>query len=120
MPEMSRTSEAETGEVVAAELQKLRKDWAWVLVLGIGLVITGIIAVSAPWLMTVGVVTLLGILMLIAGAGQIVSAFTSAQWSGALLHVFVGILYAVIGFLVLENNFLFFNFEVTWQYLYDL
>ena len=41
--------------------------------------------------------------MIVAGAAQVVSAFTAGKWSGVILHLLVGVLYAVVGFLVLEN-----------------
>jgi uncharacterized membrane protein HdeD (DUF308 family) len=46
---------------------------------------------------------MLGILILFAGAGQIVSAFSSGRWSGVFVHIVLGLLYGVTGFLILEN-----------------
>jgi uncharacterized membrane protein HdeD (DUF308 family) len=88
---------------ILEELRGLRKDWGWLMALGIGLVLVGFAAITVPLLATIGVVTVLGILMLAAGAAQIVSAFSCNRWSGVLLHVLIGILYVVFGFLVLEN-----------------
>lgn len=90
-------------EEVLAEMRELRNDWGWLLALGIGLVLAGVAAISVPIVATIGVVTVLGILLLAAGAVQIVSSFSCAKWSGLIVHVLVGILYAVFGFLVLEN-----------------
>jgi uncharacterized membrane protein HdeD (DUF308 family) len=85
------------------ELQQLRKDWIPMLILGIGLAIFGVAAISAPLMATMGIVTLIGILMIVAGAAHVVSAFASAKWSGVFLSIVIGILYAVIGFFILEN-----------------
>jgi uncharacterized membrane protein HdeD (DUF308 family) len=87
----------------ADELRELRKDWIWILALGVGLVLAGGAAISVPLFATVGIVTVLGILMLVAGAGQFVSAFSSARWSGVFLNIVLGLLYGVTGFFVLEN-----------------
>jgi uncharacterized membrane protein HdeD (DUF308 family) len=92
----------ETNPVVS-ELHNLRKDWYWLLALGIALVLGGLVAISVPLIATVGIVTVVGILMLAAGIGQIISAISSARWSGVLLHILLGVLYAVTGFFVLEN-----------------
>ncbi len=103
---MATRSESELMEAVGAELKELRRDWGWLLALGIGLIFGGIAVLTLPQVTGVVplvIVTVLGILMIAAGAAQIVSAFTSGKWSGALLHLLVGILYAVIGFLVLES-----------------
>ncbi len=73
------------------------------LALGILLVVGGTAAIIVPIFATFGVVTLLGILLIVAGIAQIVSAFHCHGWKGVLLHVLLGILYAVTGFLILEN-----------------
>lgn len=88
---------------IADELRELRKDWGWLLALGIGLALAGVAAISVPLLATVGIVTVIGILMLAAGAAQIVSAFSSSKWSGVFVHIVMGLLYGVTGFFILEN-----------------
>jgi len=88
---------------LVSDFHQVRENWFWLLALGIFLTFVGIAAVAVPALATVGVVTVLGILMIVAGAAQIVSAFTAGKWGGVILHLLVGILYAVVGFLVLEN-----------------
>jgi uncharacterized membrane protein HdeD (DUF308 family) len=85
------------------EMYPLRKDWGWLLALGIGLVVIGIGAISVPLLATVGIVAVIGILMIVAGAAQIVSALSSAKWSGVFLYLVIGVLYVVTGFFILEN-----------------
>jgi uncharacterized membrane protein HdeD (DUF308 family) len=86
-----------------AELRELRKDWGWFLALGIGLIFAGVAAITVPLVATIGVVTVLGILLMAAGAAHIVLAFSCARWSGVLIDVLVGVLYVVFGFLILEN-----------------
>lgn len=88
---------------VIAELRELRGDWGWFLALGIGLVFAGIAAITVPFFATIGVVTVLGILLIVAGAAQVVTAFSCSQWSGLLVEILVGVLYVVFGFLILEN-----------------
>ncbi|QDU56774.1 HdeD family acid-resistance protein [Aeoliella mucimassa] len=85
------------------EAKALRDSWLWLLILGVVLVLGGVAAIATPLLATVGVVSLLGILMIVAGVAQIVSAFHCRGWEGVLLHLLVGILYSVTGFFVLEN-----------------
>jgi len=88
---------------VAEEARELRKQWVWLLALGIGHVLIGGVAIAVPFLATVGVVAVIGIAMLAAGIAQIVGAFSSARWSGVFVHIMVGVLYGVTGFFVLEN-----------------
>src|SRR3972149_6492861 len=88
---------------VAEEARELRKQWVWLLALGIGHVLIGGVAIAVPFPATVGVVAVIGIAMLAAGIAQIVGAFSSARWSGVFVHIMVGVLYGVTGFFVLEN-----------------
>ena len=85
------------------ELRQMRKDWGWLLALGIGLVLIGLAAISLPLLATGGIVTAIGILMIVAGAAQIVSGFSCENWSGVFLSIALGLLYGVTGFFILEN-----------------
>ncbi len=88
---------------VSEQLDHLRQSWGWILALGILLVLAGAAAISLPFAATVGFVTLLGILLLAAGVAQIVSAFHCHGWQGVTVCLVVGVLYLVMGFLVLEN-----------------
>jgi uncharacterized membrane protein HdeD (DUF308 family) len=88
---------------IASDLSTLRDSWAWILVMGILMILGGLAAIATPFFATVGVVTFLGILILAAGVAQIVSAFQCKAWKGVLLNTLVGILYLVTGFLILEN-----------------
>lgn len=81
----------------------LKKDWCWLLSLGIALVLLGIVAIGLPFFATLEFVTVLGILLLLAGGFMVVNAFNSPRWNGLLLHLLIGILYIVSGFLILEN-----------------
>lgn len=85
------------------ELAELRNSWGWILAMGICMVVAGVVAISLPLLATVGVVTFLGLILLAAGVAQIISAFHCKGWEGVLLNTLMGILYAVTGFLILEN-----------------
>ena len=89
------------------ELRQMRKDWGWLLALGIGLVLIGMAALSVPLLATglttVAIVATIGILMIVAGAAQIVSGFSCENWSGVFLSIALGLLYGVTGFFILEN-----------------
>jgi len=88
---------------VILEHHPLKKDWFWLFLLGISLVILGTLAISVPFLATLQFVTFLGILLLMAGGMQIVSAFQSSRWKGFALQLLIAVLYLVSGFLVLEN-----------------
>ena len=101
--ESSNGNPSDPNAVMMHELAALRNDWWWLLVLGIGLIVLGTVAISATPFVTVVTVVFFGVLLLIGGVAQIVAAFWEGKWSGLLLHLLVGILYVVIGFLITES-----------------
>ena len=47
-------------------------------------------------------VVVFGFLLVAAGITQVVSSFWSGKWSGMLLHLLIGVLYTVVGFMMLD------------------
>jgi uncharacterized membrane protein HdeD (DUF308 family) len=93
-------------ETVGHELQSLRKQWWCFLILGIVLLVLGAVAICsgvATFFVSAITVVMFGFLLLFAGAAQVVSSFWAGKWSGFLLHLFVGILYVVVGYLIVDH-----------------
>jgi len=89
--------------VIQHELQHLRDEWWWFLVLGILLIVSGTVALFYPFLASVAAVMVLGVSPLVSGAATIVAAFWAGKkWSALLLQLLVGIFYAVTGFLIMD------------------
>ena len=78
-------------------LETLRRNWGWFLLLGIGLILLGILAIGASTVTTLVSVIFLGSLLLIGGIFQIIYSFWAHRWSGFFLSLFVGILYTLLG-----------------------
>jgi uncharacterized membrane protein HdeD (DUF308 family) len=89
----------------AAELQTLRNLWRWFLALGIAMVVLGTIAISWACLATITVAAtwLFGFLLLASGIGEIIHSFWIGRWSGMLLHLLIGVLYVLVGFLIIDQ-----------------
>src|SRR5262245_57590712 len=87
---------------VAHELHAIRNHWWCFLAMGLALVILGSVCIAAPWVATVTSVVVFGFMLLAAGITQVVSSFWAGKWSGMLLHLLVGILYMVVGFMVID------------------
>jgi uncharacterized membrane protein HdeD (DUF308 family) len=100
---MATASEAHLSHVVAYELEGLRKNWFWLLVLGIALVLVGLLAIGSSFIATLTTVLVLGILFLVGGLVEIVTAFWAHCWRGFWLQLLAGILYAVLGFLLVQH-----------------
>jgi len=84
------------------ELHALREQWWCFLLMGISLVVLGTVAVASSFFATIAIVIFFGFLLLAAGITQIVSSFWTGRWSGMLLHLLIGVLYTVVGFVVID------------------
>jgi len=78
-------------------LEDVRRHRGRFLALGIALIALGTIGIGAAGLLTLVSVVLFGWLLLIAGAGVAVHAFSASRWSGFFLQLFSGLLYLLVG-----------------------
>lgn len=90
-------------ELRSLGLEAMKKRWGWFLGLGIGLIILGTIAVGASAVTTLATVFLIGCLMLFVGALEIVHAFAVKEWGGFFINLLTGVLYVVVGFMMIAN-----------------
>jgi uncharacterized membrane protein HdeD (DUF308 family) len=89
-----------------AELAPLRDKWGWILALGIVYVIVGFIALGSVVMATAVSVFFVGIMMVIAGVVEVISAFQIKTWGKFLLWLALGALYIVGGFATFGNPLL--------------
>jgi uncharacterized membrane protein HdeD (DUF308 family) len=85
--------------------EEIHQNWGWFLALGISLTILGFVALGAVFWTTLVSMMSLGWLVLLSGAFEVLASFGSSKWSGFLMNLFAGILYMVIGGMVLANPF---------------
>ena len=85
------------------EWLRLRKSWVWFLILGVVLIAAGTLAIAAAFITTLTSVVLFGILLLGGGVVQLINAFLARTWKGFVLHLFAGLLYLVVGALMVEH-----------------
>jgi len=80
-----------------------RTAWGWFVALGIAQLVLGIIAWFDVIAFTIAGVIFIGALLLVAGVFQVVHAFMDREWGGFALHLLVGILYVIGGFLLMDE-----------------
>ncbi|APW61758.1 HdeD family acid-resistance protein [Paludisphaera borealis] len=85
------------------ELEAIRGRWIWLVILGIAMVVFGTLAIGAPLIASVATAFTLGVLLLMGGAAQLVGAFWTRDWSGFFLVLMMGVLYIVVGLLMLNR-----------------
>ena len=91
------------GDVTNHELHSIRNQWWCFLLLGLALVVVGTFCIADPLIPSLASVVVLGFLLLAAGIIQVVSSFWAGKWSGMLLHMLVGVLYAVVGYMIIDQ-----------------
>jgi uncharacterized membrane protein HdeD (DUF308 family) len=83
--------------------EHLRDRWAWFLALGVLLIVLGVAAVGYSVAATIVSVELFGGLLMLGGLFQTVHAFMSKRWGGFFIDLLTGILYGVVGVMIVAN-----------------
>ena len=81
----------------------IKKNWGWLLALGVGSVILGTIGLGMAFTLTVAGVLLFGLLLVLAGLFQLFGAFKCKGWKSTALHVVIGLLYVVAGVVAVSD-----------------
>jgi uncharacterized membrane protein HdeD (DUF308 family) len=87
---------------VQHELQHLRDEWWWFLVLGIVLAVSGAVSLVYPFVVSIAAVVVLGVALLLSGVSTVVTAFWAGRWGALLLQLLIGVFYIVAGFLIMD------------------
>jgi uncharacterized membrane protein HdeD (DUF308 family) len=85
------------------QIPDLSEKWGWLLTLGIVLLLLGIVAIWFDIFTTFLTVGALGILLSLGGLVVLIHAIWTRRWSGFFLNFLIGVLYLVLGFLILKN-----------------
>jgi len=95
----------QTTKSAASTTPFLGKNWLWFLLLGILMVIVGTFAITWSCITEVSVTVawLFGFLMLAGGIAEIVNSLHAGRWSGTLVHLLLGVLYAVVGLMIIDQ-----------------
>lgn len=86
------------------ESGELKKNWAWMLVLGVIFTTLGVAGLLLLPLMTITSVAVFGAFMVVGGALQIAQGIAKTKdWKSRGLHILMGIIYVIGGIATLEN-----------------
>jgi uncharacterized membrane protein HdeD (DUF308 family) len=75
----------------------LKIKWGWMLALGILMVVLGLVGLGMAFALTIVTVIYFGILAIIAGAAQVIDAFSHQTWKSFVWHLLIGIVYIAAG-----------------------
>jgi uncharacterized membrane protein HdeD (DUF308 family) len=82
------------------DLNALRGDWIWFVLLGVALVVLGTVALGSVVVASLAAVVAIGALLLLRA--EAVGAFWRRCWSGFFLELLSGVLSIVVGLLFLR------------------
>ena len=85
------------------ELHPLRDQWWCFLLLGIALIVLGSMCIVDPLVPSLASIVFLGFLLIAGGITQIISSFWAGKWSGMLFHILIGVLYVVVGYMIVDE-----------------
>lgn len=91
-----------TGFFSSPEIKKISKNWFPFMLLGITLLVLGFLSIGSSFFVTILTVAVIGVLLMIGGIMQIVNSFYTGRWGGFFLHLVLGLLYLVVGFMLLD------------------
>ena len=89
--------------ILRHELHHVRSHWCWFLFLGILLLVCGVMALTFPFVAATAAMSVLSIVLLVAGVATIIGSFWTGKWSGFLVQLLMGMLYVAAGFVVSER-----------------
>jgi uncharacterized membrane protein HdeD (DUF308 family) len=88
------------------EITTLRRNWGWLVGLGLVMCVVGVVAIGSPVWATITTVEVFGILLIISGAIEIVGAFRVGRSGSFVVHLLCGLLSMFLGVVLLDRPLL--------------
>lgn len=99
----NKTIQSPLAQLHLIGLETIGQKWAWFLGLGILLVVLGMVAIGSSVTATVVSMIFVGYLMIVGGVLQTLHAIVMRSWSGFFLDLLAGVLYTVVGGLIVGH-----------------
>lgn len=78
-------------------VRALRAKWGWIVALGIIFMIAGVIALGSVMMATLSAIYVIGVMMIMSGVTEIITAFNVKDWGRFALWMLLGLLYVAAG-----------------------
>ncbi len=85
------------GPILESDLGRLRDSWLTFFLLGIALTVLGFFAMGYAIFFSLTTAIFFGVVAVIGGVIQIISAFSTRTWGSFLLDLLIGIIYLIAG-----------------------
>ena len=100
---MTSASDTSHPSGLGSGIAALHAKWGWIVALGVVYLIAGFVALDSVVMATVASVIVVGAMMIVAGAAEIIGAFQMKSWGKFLIWVLLGALYVIAGILTFDN-----------------
>lgn len=100
---MTSASETSHPSSLGSGIAALHPKWGWIVAMGAVYLIAGFVALGSVVMATVASVIVVGAMMIVAGAVEIIGAFQMKSWGKFLIWALLGMLYVIAGFLTFDN-----------------
>jgi uncharacterized membrane protein HdeD (DUF308 family) len=87
--------------ITDADSNQITRHWGLHLTMGIVAVMLGMVGLALAGLITLASVIFFGWLLVFGGVAHLVHAFRTRVWKGALMHATVGLLWMIMGGLII-------------------
>lgn len=95
--------DVKTPPSLGTHLIPLRRNWGWLLGLGIALIILGVIGLGMTPLLSIASAIWFGALMFVAGILMLIEGFRHGGWKSLIWHSLIGLLYIGVGVITFFN-----------------
>ena len=85
---------------------ELKKNWGWLLALGILYLVIGAIGLWASFALTLVTILVFGVAFIVGGVFQLIQAFQCKGWKCVLWHILIALLYVACGFVIVFDPIL--------------
>jgi uncharacterized membrane protein HdeD (DUF308 family) len=100
---MTNASDISHPSSLGSGIAALHGKWGWIVALGVVYLIAGFVALGSVVMATVASVLVVGAMMIVTGAAEIIGAFQMKSWGKFVIWALLGVLYVIAGFLTFEN-----------------
>jgi uncharacterized membrane protein HdeD (DUF308 family) len=82
--------------------QALRGNWLWFVLLGVGLLILGFVALGSVGITTLATAVFIGAILIIGGFAELIGTMWCREWSGFFSHLLSALLSIIVGMMFLR------------------
>ena len=92
--------------ILRHELHHVRRHWWWFFVLGVLLLVCGVLSIVFPAVSSVAAISVLSVVLMVAGVATIIGSFWTGKWGGFLVQMLVGMLYVAASLVMTKDPLL--------------